>query len=364
MSDENELTEPERVSPSDTTVPNVPLPPRWPPAQQQFLRRDTFPLWATFLLIILAFVLVGGGLSLIFFTTTAQYRSSLISQATTTTLLTAQARATAQARVQATAAVFSTANANIYASATAQAAVTAASTVIATAYGNIFIQATTGTPALDDPLVDNSSNNGWDETNGTVAGQCVFTGNAYHVLSAQLGYFQPCFAEASNFSNFVYQVAMIIDKGNQGGILLRANSAGNAYYLFYIGIDGRYSLDIYKSGSKATTLTAGYSAAIVTGLKQTNQLAVIAFQGTLYLYANQQLITSVSNNTLSSGKIGVVALDFRNRTEVEFNNAQVWKITSSAFLNPTTTPTTTATATTTQTVTATQTATATPTLSP
>ena len=70
MSNEHQLTEPERVSPSDTTVPDLQVPSVWPPAQQTFRRRSTFPVWATILLILLAFALIIGGLGLIFYTTT------------------------------------------------------------------------------------------------------------------------------------------------------------------------------------------------------------------------------------------------------------------------------------------------------
>lgn len=68
-------------------------------------------------------------------------------------------------------------------------------------------------------------------------------------------------------------------------------------------------------------------------------LAVVAYKGTFYLYDNQQLLTSVSDNTLSSGKIGVAAIDYTQPTEAEFSNAQVWNVTASTF---TTTPTVTA----------------------
>ena len=138
-------------------------------------------------------------------------------------------------------------------------------------------------------------------------------------------------------------MSLIVDQGNQAGIVFRANSTSNAFYLFYIGINGSYSLDLYKNGSHATTLNIGYSAAIVTGLKQTNQLAVIAYKGILYLYVNKQFITGVTNSTLSFGKIGVVALDFKNPTEAEFSNAQVWNITSSTVFTPTATTAATAT---------------------
>ena len=346
MSDEHQLSELERVSPSDATVPDLPVPLVWPPAQQNFRRRSIYPVWATYLLILLAFVLVFGGLNLIFYTTILQYRASLHEQATVTAHSTVQALEA----VQATANTLATANAKIYASATVQAGATVTTTALvdnatatATAFGNVLTQATSGTAALNDPLSANSGNNNWDQTQGSVDGQCVFTSSGYHVVAARQGYFQPCFAQASSFSNFAYQVSLIVDQGNQAGIIFRANSTSNAFYLFYIGINGSYSLDLYKNNSLATTLNIGHSAAIVTGLKQPNQLAVIAYKGILYLYVNRQFITGVTNSTLSSGKIGVVALDFKNPTEAVFNNAQVWNITSSTVLTPPATNAATAT---------------------
>ncbi len=349
------------MSPSDPTVPDLPVPPARPPrplTQPNFRRRGSFPPWATILLISLAVVLILGGLGLIFYTTTVQYRASLHTQATAIARSSAQTNETAQTQEQATADAQSTANANIYATVTAQAGIPATATALldnatatATSLGNVFTQATSGTAVLDDPLSDNSGNHNWDQTNGTVDGQCVFTGSAYHAKAARLGFFQPCFAESTNFTNFVYQVSMIIDSGNQAGIVFRANSSINAYYLFYISIDGRYSLDLYKSGSQATTLHNGFSPAIMTGAKQTNQLVILAYKNILYLYVNQQFIISVTNSTLSSGKIGVAALDFKNPTEAAFSNAQVWNITSATTLTPTATQAATATATATQTVT-------------
>ncbi len=366
MSDENDLTEPERVSPSEVTVPDLPLPPVWPPPQQNFRRRQTFPARVTILLIILASALIGGGLGLIFFTATVQYRGSLHAQATTLARLTEQVR---QAQNKATANVLSTADASIYASATAQSGATAtasaavdSATATAVAFGDVLQQASSGTTALDDPLSDNTRNNYWDQTNKAVDGQCVFPGTNYHALAAQQGFFHPCLAEASNFSNFAYKVTMIIDSGKLGGIVFRANSASMSLYFFYVDIDGRFSLDLYKSSSQAKTLSSGFNAAITTGLKQSNQLAVVAYNGTLYLYANQQFITSIADNTLSGGKIGVAALDLKNPTEVEYSNAQVWTLSSSTVLTPTSTQISTATVTrTTPTVIGTPTVTKTPT---
>ncbi|MEO8956641.1 MAG: hypothetical protein ABI396_05685 [Ktedonobacteraceae bacterium] len=351
MSDENDFSPPERVSPTDPTVPNLPpavsptdvteanVPvPIWSPPQQTFRRHRTFPISRTILLAALAILLIGGGLGFTIFATTTQYRASLHRQATT---VAHQTNVTTLTHATATANAFSTANAKIYATATAQVGVTATvitqstdASATATTLGSIFTQATSGTPTLTDPLSDNTGNNNWDETSGTVDGSCVFTGGDYHVTEARQGYLQPCIAESTNFSNFAYQVQMIFDKGDQAGIIFRATGSKGAFYFFRIGIDGSYALDLYKSANQTTTLSNGFSSAITTGLTQANQLAVIAVKGQLLLYANQQYITSIVDNTLTSGTIGVAVQDAANPTEVEFSNVQVWNV-STLSLTPT-----------------------------
>jgi hypothetical protein len=263
-----------------------------------------------------------------------------------------------------------TANGNIYATTTAQVGATATSTaqaanVTATAgtFGNIFTNATSGTPALDDPLSDNTGKHKWDVTNGIVGSGCIFTGGAYHAIEDKQGFYQPCFAQATNFSNFAYVVQMTIDSGKQDGIIFRANNTTGSFYLFRIGPDGSYALDVYRNHSFAVTIVSGISAAITTGLKQSNEIAVIANNTTLYLYANKQFIVSVDDNTLSTGQIGVVALDYTNPTVAEFTNAQVWKVTS-ASLSATPSPSVSPTATESPGATASPSATASPTVSP
>jgi hypothetical protein len=339
MSDENQVSLPgsERVSPTAITEP-IPVVPARPPAVTNARRQETLPTRTIVLVILLAVALIGSGLGLAIYATTVQYRASLHGAATAIARLTAQVQATSQAQQQGTANVFATANSNIYATATAQAGVTATSTAqvsdltaTTTTQGNILSQATSGTPVLNDPLSDNTSNNRWDMTSGTANSACVFINGTYHAIEARAGFFQPCFAEATNFSNFAYQVNMIIDKGKEDGIIFRADSASNSFYMFRINTSGSYALDLYQNSKLTSTLTNGYSTAITTALKASNMLAVVAYKGTFYLFDNQQLLTSVTDNTLSSGKIGVAAIDYTAPTEAEFSNAQVWNVTATTF---------------------------------
>jgi hypothetical protein len=339
MSNENQvpLPGPERVSPTAITEP-IPVVPTWPSRVTDVRRQETLPPTTIILVILLAVALIGSGLGLAIYATTAQYRASLHGAASAITRLTAQVQATSQAQLQGTANAFATANSNIYATATAQAAVTATLTAqvsnvtaTTTTQGNILSQATSGTAVLNDPLSDNTSTSRWDVTSGTTDSACVFINGTYHAIEARTGFFQPCLAQATNFSNFAYQVNMTIDKGKEDGIIFRADSASNSFYMFRINTSGSYALDLYQNSKFVSTLTNGSSTAITTALKQSNVLAVVAYKDTFYLFDNQQFLTSVTDNTLSSGKIGVAAIDYTLPTEAEFSNAQVWNVAATTF---------------------------------
>jgi len=307
--------------------------PAWPPPPRPRARQG-FPSSAGILLATIALLLVVSGLGFIVFTTSAQYTRSLNTQATADARSTARANATKLALTQqVTNQALATQQAHIYATASALAAGTATAqvnsqTVTATAntLQNLLSQDTGGTPAFNDPLSDTSSNNAWDSIiNPQGNTGCLFNNGAYHALESLRGFFQPCFAEASNFSNCVYQVTMTIDQGDQGGIIFRANSAKSQYYLFRAGIDGSYTLERYNN-NQLTTLSSGFSIAIATGVGQSNTLAVIANKSALYLFANSTYIATATDSTFTSGQIGVVALDFTLPTNVEFSNAQVWTL--------------------------------------
>ncbi len=338
------MLEPERVSPTADTVPNIPVPP-WPPVEPQFRRRETVRPGMIILIGVLALMLVASGLGFIVYTTTTQYQKSVNTQATTIVRATIHTQNTAQAQINATEQSFATANTNIYASATATNGVSVTQTAVsdnvgatATAYNNSFSSDTSGSAILNDPLTDNSNNNNWDTSNGTTAAGCAFTNGTYHVIERQKGYFQPCLAEATNFSDFAYEVQMTVDSGTQGGIVFRANGSQNTFYLFRIGIDGSYFLDLYNGSTAPVLLSYGYTAAITPGLSQQNTIAVIAVQHSIDLYVNQQYVASVTNTSLTSGTIGVASFDDSVPTEIEFSNAQVWDLSGSATPTPTPTP--------------------------
>jgi len=331
------MSKEDSVPPHEQTTlhDNFPQPARaaWPPLPRP-RRHQTFPGGAGIVLITLALVLILSGLGFIVFTASTQYNKALNTEATTEALSTARANATATRLAltqQATNQALATQQANIYATATALTGSTATAqansdtaTATANSLQNLLNQDTSGTPTLNDALSDNLGNHQWDEIiNPEGNTGCQFNNGVYHALEALRGFLQPCFAEGSNVSNFVYQITMTIDQGNQGGIIFRANSAKGRYYLFRIGVDGSYTLERYNN-NQLTTLSSGFSPAIATGTGQSNTLSVMADKSTFYLFANQSYITTAHDSTFTSGQIGVVVFDFTFPTDVEFSNAQVW----------------------------------------
>jgi serine/threonine protein kinase len=201
-------------------------------------------------------------------------------------------------------------------------------TATVTGLQNVYNIATDRTPALDDPLRDNSKGNSWEEGTNSSGGTCAFTGGAYHVSQSNTHYFQDC-PGGPYFSNFVFEVYMKIIKGDAGGVIFRANTSDTDFYVFVVGQDGTYQLFLCVGNDCNRTIRGGTSSAIKQGLNQTNLIAVVAQTSTIGLFVNHQLLDSVDDNTFSSGLIGVIALPWASNghpTGVVYSNAKVWTV--------------------------------------
>src|SRR5689334_18036594 len=214
-------------------------------SEPNYRRQQRLPTPTMVILIVLAILLILGGLGFLIYLTSVQYTASLRVTGTVAVQSTRHAKQTAQAHVQETANVLSTAQAAIYATATGHAneqlnqSATATATVdlvtaTANALDDLYSKATSGTPALDDSLLDNTGPGKWDVGANNPHTGCAFMSDGYHVSEAQQGFFQPCLAHAMTFDNFAYQVTMTINKGfhGQGGLLFRTDSTNNLYYFF------------------------------------------------------------------------------------------------------------------------------------
>ncbi|TME05404.1 MAG: serine/threonine protein kinase [Chloroflexi bacterium] len=199
----------------------------------------------------------------------------------------------------------------------------------ATARQDIYRQATSGTPIISDAL-STPDNYGWSHYQDQT-GYCTFVDGTYH-SRAQVGYIGNCYASATNFTDFAYQVEVTIISGTTGGIWFRnASSANYDAYYFYIHTDGRY--DFLKETLNAqqtydaTSLAGGTSPTIRRGLNQPNLVAAVARGSTFYFYVNKQYVTIATDNSYKSGAIGVSANSTdTSGSEASFRNLQVWQL--------------------------------------
>lgn len=265
------------------------------------------------LLLSLAILVMLFGFSLIFYT--GVIRPTQLHTEATAAVQDAQTASAHTAQMQATA----TAQANAAASATAQARAQAT----ATALQNLYTRITANTPVLSDTLAGPDAAN-WDVYNAQGGGGCAFTNGALYASVAQTHFYVPCFAQATNYSNFAFEAQMNIQKGDEGGLVFRADDAASKFYVFRISKDGAYSLFVSKDDKHSTPILDDTSSLIKTGTGQVNTLTVIAQDNTIYLYINKQFVSSAHDSSYTSGKIGIFAGDTNDTTDVAFSNVRVW----------------------------------------
>ena len=190
-----------------------------------------------------------------------------------------------------------------------------------------------GTLALNDPLMDNNQGHGWQVFNDTTTGNfCQFVDGAYHMVEAPKNQ-GACFATATNFSNFTYQVDMTFFRAGQsfdaGGIVIQGS--GNSYYYFEVFESGRYTFEYCTNNDCGHTLVDGLSQAFPSfhsGLNQANTLAIVVSGFSFELFINSVKVgglVSDASQISDHGMIGVFGAANDATTEVIYKNVKVWK---------------------------------------
>jgi hypothetical protein len=238
--------------------------------------------------------------------------------------------ATAQADATAVANTGATATAVVNATATVDAKNNATATAIAS--GANPYPPYSGSLVLNDPLNGNSQGHQWQvSSDGYDPNSCQFVNGAYHVVDTQ-NYGGACFATATDFSNFTYQVDMTFVRAgisfDGGGIAIR--SSGNNYYYFEIFESGRYTFAACTGNDCSHAIAEGLSQGIPsfhTGLNRSNTIAIVANGNSFELYVNGEHVAgpvSDTTNASSHGMIGVYGSAKDATTEVMYRNVKVW----------------------------------------
>ena len=137
-------------------------------------------------------------------------------------------------------------------------------------------------------------------------------------------------AAGQTFSDSIYEVEAMPVEGpldNGYGLLFRANPEAGDFYLFKISADGYVWIGRYRGGAEETTIVNQHwfeSAAVQQGLNVTNKLSVRAEAGNMIFYVNGQEVGRVTDNTFTSGDIGLLVQTLGGApVRVEFDNLSV-----------------------------------------
>ncbi len=191
----------------------------------------------------------------------------------------------------------------------------------------LYTQAISREAISNDPL-STQSDNDWETVNSS--GSCTFDGNTLHAVNSSTdARTTMCIAHATKYKNIAFQAQITAIKGDTYGLIVRADSKGRLLYLFSITSTGTYTLASAngQNGTLAHVLTGGTSSAIKQGQNQSNQLAIIARDNTLYLYVNQKFLTKVDDTTSAIGSVGLfVGNSQGDVSEARFTNAKMWSI--------------------------------------
>lgn len=134
------------------------------------------------------------------------------------------------------------------------------------------------------------------------------------------------------FCDLTYQAEVRKVSGDGGGMVhsyglyIRSDGIVNNYYKFGINVNGQYMIKKRVEGEYTKLVDWTKSDAIKEGYNQWNTLKVVAQGGTLKFYANERLLTTIEDISLSCGKVGLTADDVAYSTEadtVQFDNVRI-----------------------------------------
>jgi hypothetical protein len=128
------------------------------------------------------------------------------------------------------------------------------------------------------------------------------------------------------------QFSMQIQRGDGGGILLRASSQeGTGFYYLYLSTDGAYNLQYWPNdtgGKSAISLERGLSDTFYMDqvLRHWSVVTVVAQAENFAIYIDRSYVASVRDKSVSSGHIGLIAQKEINDTEISYKQVQIWTL--------------------------------------
>lgn len=191
-------------------------------------------------------------------------------------------------------------------------------------FDNVFINTDGDTQSED----DEAEFDGWtDDGSGTWSvseGVYVMTGNKGN--AGRYSHY------AQEYSDLTLQADVRKTSGDSNsssfgyGLYFRSDGVQSNYYEFIIVVDGYYQVGKSIDGKFAKLTEITQSDAIVAGYSKWNTLKVVALGNTLAFYANDILLTTIQDDSLTTGKVGLLAIDAASSDSpdiVEFDNVLI-----------------------------------------
>ena len=108
-----------------------------------------------------------------------------------------------------------------------------------------------------------------------------------------------------------------------GGIIFRHELGSGKNYIFFLGADGSYELDVNRGYTSSSILKSGTISGFAAGFNHT--IGIVANGPEISIYVDQNQVTQVSDATYVSGEIGMVSKDGTSSATVAYTNAKVWR---------------------------------------
>lgn len=169
-------------------------------------------------------------------------------------------------------------------------------------------------PLLIDSLSQQDKNQ-WGTYSDSGGYSCSFQDQSYVVSAANGGNGYYCVSGVLNYGDAAIQVDVTLTDGMLGGLVFRGQYVNNIaeFYFFYVTTDGQFGMDMYKASTDSpvdsSTLIGLTPNDAITGAGQRNQLMVIMKGPKLMLFDNSTFLAQISDNTYTSGFVGVEAVN-------------------------------------------------------
>lgn len=193
---------------------------------------------------------------------------------------------------------------------------------------------------FNDPLTNSHNPYQWD-TGPEGGATCFFVADlGFHIIAPARSLGGGCGPEAPKtiFTNFVYQIKMIVVQGSSkelaAGIYFCGTVAvlGGSFYSIDFNTQGDWNFSILTGGStgpaKSVSLLAGQSQYFQTGIGQVNYITVRATKDhQITAQINGKALFQTRDQRLSGGQIGVgISNGGAQSADALFTDARVWQL--------------------------------------